>query len=313
VHRHGPHFFRTTSDEIWQFVTRFAKFHPYQHRILTLVDGQLENWPVAASYISRACGTDWQPQSADWPGNFEQAALSLMPESIYEKFVKGYTEKQWGLPAQRLGAGLCRRFDVRHDDNPYLTPKAKHQGIPTHGYSRMMRRMLEGIPVVLNFDYLEDRQAFRAGKLTVVTGPIDEYFNFELGKLAYRSQQRRHTYLPDVDWAQPCAQINNPGEGSHIRDIEWKHIMRPDMASRIHGTVITRETPGTPSRPEHYEYPMPNPQNRELYQQYRQMAQNEPGVIFAGRLGEYCYYDMDQAIERALTIAREIAEHRIAA
>lgn len=306
VHRYGPHLFRTVSDAIWQFLNRFTSFHDYKHQIKSRVDGELENWPIAASYIRRVCGDDWRPETDGVPQNFEEAALSLMPRVIYEKFVKGYTEKQWGVPARSLSAGLCRRFDVRLDDNPYLTPKAKYQGIPAEGYSRMMERMLASIPLVLNFDYLKDREAFQARKLLIFSGPIDEYFNFELGKLAYRGQQRRHTYLADVDWQQPCGQVNDPGEGPHIRDVEWKHIMHPEHAARIRGTLLTRETPWSPDSPEHYEYPFPAEENRRLYEAYRKMAEGESGVLICGRLGEYRYYDMDHAVGRAMTLARRI-------
>ena len=139
VHMYGPHYFRTVSDDIWQFVNRFTRFYPYQHQVKSLVDGRLENWPISGSYIRRVCGARWQPAIANSkPRNFEEAALSLMPCVIYEKFVKRYSEKQWGVRADRLAARLCQRFDVRHDDNPYLTPKAKYQGIPSEGYSKMM-------------------------------------------------------------------------------------------------------------------------------------------------------------------------------
>jgi len=229
-----------------------------------------------------------------------------MPAVVYEKFVKGYTEKQWGTSARHLAAGLCTRFDVRHDDNPYLTPRAKYQGIPTEGYSRLVERMLEGIPVVLNFDYLQDRRAFQARKLQVFTGPIDEYFDCELGRLRYRGQQREHVYLADVERACPVAVINYPGEQPHIREIEWKHMMRPDLADRIRGTVLTRETPGTPESPEDYEYPFPDEVNRRLYERYQAMAGGEPGAAFVGRLGEYRYHDMDHAIGRALSFVRQL-------
>lgn len=307
VHRYGPHLFRTVSDEIWAFVNRFATFHPYQHQIKSLVDGRLENWPIAASYIRQVCGADWRPASAaDAPRNFEEAALALMPELIYEKFVKRYNEKQWGVPAHRLEAALCRRFDVRLDDNPFLTPKAKHQGIPTEGYSKMVERMLAGIPLLLNCDYLQDREAFKTRKLTIFTGPIDEYFQFSLGKLDYRGQKRVHTYHADQDWLQPCGQVNNPGDDPHIRDIEWKHLMRPDYAGRIRGTLLTRETPYSPQSPEDYEYPFPDDRNRRLFEAYQGLARREFGVLICGRLGEYRYYDMDHAIARATTLAKRI-------
>jgi len=328
VHRYGPHFFRTVSDKIWQFVNRFAEFHPYKHRIRSLVDGQMENWPVAGSYIRRLCGTaslaaggtaslaaggtGWKPIRDAKPRNFEEAALALMPEPVYRKLVKGYTEKQWGVPARELAATLCRRFDVREDDNPYLTPNAKYQGIPTEGYSRMMERMLEGIPVMLNFDYLRDRNAFRAKKLLIYTGPIDEFFHFELGKLHYRGQRRMHTYLPNVDGIQPCAQINDPGERPHIRDVEWKHLAPPRATRRLRGTVITRETPFSPDNPEDYEYPFPDETNRQLYERYAAMAAEEPGVAMVGRLAEYRYYDMDHAIGNALSFVGKMKDTRMA-
>lgn len=307
VHRYGPHLFRTNSKAIWEFVTRFATFHPYRHQIRSRVDGALENWPIAASYIRRLCGPDWRPaNSGGKPANFEQAALQLMPRPIYEKFVKPYTEKQWGVPAESLAAGLCKRFDVREDDNPYLTPNHKHQGIPTEGYSTMVERMLAGIPVMLNFDYLRDRDAFQARRLLVFTGPIDEYFRYELGRLAYRGQRREHRYLAEADWVQPCGQVNNPGEGAHIRQIEWKHMMRPDCARRIRGTVVTRETPWTPDAADACEYPFPSEEYRALYQRYRAMAEEDPGLLICGRLGEYQYYDMDHAIGRAMMLAAQI-------
>jgi len=224
MHVHGPHLFRTMSGEIWRFVNRFATFYPYRHRIKTRVDGRLENWPIAASCIRRLCGDDWKPDGSGCipPANFEEAVLAQIPRLVYEKFVKGYTEKHWGVPARSLSAGLCRRFDVRHDDNPYLHPTHKYQGLPTEGYSRMIERMLEGIRVVTNFDYLKDRDLFKPCKLLVFTGVLDEYFAYELGRLAYRGQRRTHTFFPEVNLLQPCAQVNEmetspqPGRG-------WAH------------------------------------------------------------------------------------------
>ncbi|HTU91472.1 MAG TPA: UDP-galactopyranose mutase [Gemmataceae bacterium] len=306
VHRYGPHLFRTVSDEIWRFVNRFADFHPYKHVIKSRVDEQLQNWPIAGSYIRRVCGESWRPEFEGRPSNFEEAALALMPRIIYEKFVKGYSEKQWGVQARTLSAKLCKRFDVRADDDPYLTPHAKYQGIPTEGYSRMMERMLDGIPLVLNFDYLKDREAFKARKKLIFTGPIDEYFDFELGRLHYRGQKRQLTYIAETDWAQPCGQVNSPCEGEHIRDVEWKHMMEPQCAARIRGTLITRETPWSPPSPEHYEYPFPDDRNQDLYEQYRMMAKEYPELLICGRLGEYRYYDMDHAIGRALTISKRL-------
>jgi UDP-galactopyranose mutase len=171
----------------------------------------------------------------------------------------------------------------------------------------MMERMLAGVPLVLNFDYLKDRDTFKARKKLIFTGPIDEYFGFELGKLAYRGQKRSTSYVADVDWKQPCGQVNRPSDEEQIRDIEWKHMLRPDYAARIRGTVLTREVPWTPDSPEHYEYPFPDDKNQELFEQYQMMAKECAGdVLICGRLGEYRYYDMDHAIGRAMTLVKHL-------
>ncbi|HVT89391.1 MAG TPA: FAD-dependent oxidoreductase [Tepidisphaeraceae bacterium] len=314
IGQHGPHYFRTSSDQVWQFINRFSEFHPYSAVVKSKVDGKLENWPIAASYIRRTIGRTWQPQYTGIPNNFEEAALSLMPRAIYEKFVKGYTEKQWGMPAQQLAAHLCRRFDVRADDNPHLTPRAKYQAIPTGGYTAMMQRMLNGIPVELSVDYLADRRAIRPRFLTIYSGPIDQYFNYSLGRLQYRGQKRETSYAPNTEWAQPCGQVNYPAvsEGSKLRTIEWKHMMRADLSAKTRGTVLTTETPYTPTNADEYEYPIPDDANEELYLEYQRLASQEAGTLFCGRLGEYRYYDMDQAIGRAMMLAQRILTKTLA-
>jgi UDP-galactopyranose mutase len=198
VHTYGPHYFRTNNDGLWRFVNRFATFYRYEACIKSHVNGGYENWPIAASYIRRTIGDQWTPAYTGPRTNFEQAALSLMPRPIYELFVKEYNEKQWGVAATALSAELCTRFDIRVDDDPRLMPKHKYQGIPVEGYAKMMARMLDGIPVLLNFDYLEDRTLFTPRVTTIFTGPIDAFFNVSLGKLTYRGQQRTTEYLPDV-------------------------------------------------------------------------------------------------------------------
>ncbi|HEX8618737.1 MAG TPA: UDP-galactopyranose mutase [Thermoanaerobaculia bacterium] len=309
IHTYGPHYFRTTSEEIWAFVNRFATFDPYEAALKSLVDGREENWPIAGSYIRRAVGENWQPEFHGTPENFEEASLSLMPRVIYEKFVKGYSEKQWGVEARTLSAGLAKRFDVREDDEPRLM-RHKYQGIPSEGYAAFTRNLLAGIPVVLNFDYLHNRNVFEARKRLIFTGPVDEFFEFRLGRLKYRGQQRESTYLPDVDYAQGAGQINNPdpGTGAHIRTLEWKQMMPKPFADRIRGTVLTQETPFTPTDPELYEYPFPDDENATLYKRYRELADATAGLLVCGRLGEYRYYDMDQAIGRAMLLGRRLLE-----
>lgn len=307
IHTYGPHYFRTGSEEIWGFVNRFAEFHPYEAIVRSLVDDRPENWPIAASYIRRVLGEAWQPGFSGVPSNFEEASLSMMPSLVYRKFVKGYTEKQWGVPASELSADLARRFEVRMDDEPRLT-RHRHQGIPKDGYAAFMQNLLAGIPVTCHFDYLKNKSIVTARKLLVFTGPIDEFFGYDLGRLRYRGQNREHTYLPDQERVQSCGQVNNPdpANGAHIRTIEWKHMMPPEKAAAIRGTVLTREFTCTPVNADNQEYPFPDEHNRRLHKQYQLRAQSIPRLLVCGRLGEYRYYDMDQAIARAMLLARRI-------
>jgi UDP-galactopyranose mutase len=307
IHTYGPHYFRTSSERIWEFVTRFGEFFKYEPELKSWVDGRYENWPIAASYIRRAIGESWTPEFQGKPANFEEAALALMPRLVYEKFVKGYNEKQWGVPPVTLSAGLIKRFDVREDDEPRLM-RHPHQGIPRDGYAALMRKMLEGIPVLLNCDFKTERHQFTGQKWTVFTGPIDEYFGADLGHLKYRGQKRTHEYLPDADFVQPCGQVNNPDPktGAHIRTLEWKHMMEPAYARRIRGTVLTQEVTVTTTDANDFEYPFPDAGNAKLYEAYRARADAIPRLTICGRLGEYRYYDMDQSIGRAMVLAEPI-------
>lgn len=310
VHTYGPHYFRTGSEKIWQLVNRFSDFYPYVACLKSEVDGRLESWPIAGSYIKRVIGENWSAELGKEVGNFEEACLSMMPRLIYEKFVKGYSEKQWGVPASALDASLAGRFDVRDDDDPRLKTQ-KYQGIPKHGYAALMRNILRDIPVLLHCDYLKNREIFNPDCLTIYTGPIDAYFNYDLGKLGYRGQLREHEYLPDIDCYQECGQVNNPSAetGAHIRTLEWKHMMEKVYADKIRGTLITRETTITPTEEDLYEYPFPDAGNDRLYRQYLERARAIPQLLVCGRLGEYRYYDMDQAIGRALTLAERILSY----
>jgi UDP-galactopyranose mutase len=311
VHTYGPHYFRTNSEAIWAFVSRFATFYRYEARVVSWIDGHHEQWPVSHAYIARLVGDSWAPAFTGEPANFEEASLAMMPRVVYEKFVKGYSEKQWGLSARHLSAALARRFDVRKDDDPHFS-RHRHQGLPMEGYAAFMRRMLDGIPVILNCDFLGERDAFRHAKCLIYTGPIDELFGWRLGRLQYRGQSREDEYVPAAGCVQPCGQVNNPDHaaGPHIRTLEWKHMMPPEYAGRITGTLTTRETTRTPTDPNQYEYPFPDAANQALYQRYRALAHALPNVLVCGRLGEYRYYDMDQAIGRAMQLARQVSASR---
>jgi len=307
VHTYGPHYFRTNSEPVWRFVRRFADFYRYEAVLASFVDDRYERWPVAAEYIRRTVGRDWKPAFTGQPANFEEASLAMMPEAVYRSFVKGYTEKQWGVPAGSLSADLAGRFDVRDDDDLRLK-RQRHQGIPVGGYARFMAAMLDDIPVQVGCDYLEERDSLRWRRGLIFTGPIDEYFGFSLGRLSYRTQERHHTYLPNVAQHQPFGQVNNPDPdaGPHVRTIEWTHMLDEAERSQARGTIITREVPGAPRTPDHYEYPFPDQANKDLYRRYRAAAAAEPGLLVCGRLGEYRYYDMDQAIARAMLLARRL-------
>lgn len=300
---YGPHYFRTSSERVWEFATRFAAFHPYEARVRALVDREFVPWPPQRSYIERLAGKDWKPEFTGTPRNLEEAALSLMPRVVYEKMVKPYNEKQWGKPCTELSAALCKRFDIRDGDDR-LTPNARWQGIPKGGYSAWLANMLVGIDVRTGFDYLRRRDEVQARRHLIFTGPIDEYFGFRLGRLEYRAQRREHQHiqLHSGSVFQPAAQINNPQHegGEHIRTIDWGWIMPERMWGRA---LLTRETPYTPTDPDAYEYPFPDEANDRLRAAYRELARAEERVTFAGRLGRGAYLDMDQAIGAAMKLA----------
>jgi len=308
VHSYGPHYFRTSNKKVWEFVGRFATFEPFTAQIKVRLGSELENWPISGSYIRREIGAEWKPGYDGPVGNFEQAALSVMPRRIFERFIKEYTEKQWGKPADELSSALFSRINIHHDDDPRLKPKATYQGIPTNGYTDLVAQLLKDIPIALGFDFLENRQVYAPRCKTVFTGPIDEFFDFELGSLDYRGQKREVTYLPDTDLHQPCVQVNEPlhAGGEHIRTIEWKHLPSGDNKRPSKGTVLTRETPFSPRDSNDFEYPFPDKTNRKLYERYRERAELLADVLICGRLGEYRYMDMDQAIARALWQAEKL-------
>jgi UDP-galactopyranose mutase len=307
IHTYGPHYFRTGNERIWSFVNRFSAFYKYEAVLKTYVDGQYENWPIAGSYIRRSVGEKWKPTFEGSPRNFEEACLAMMPQLVYERFVRGYTEKQWGVPAHSLSAGLAKRFDVREDDEARLV-RHKHQGIPMQGYTEFMRSLLAGIPLFLNVDFLTVKESVTARKCLVFTGPVDEFFDYDLGRLQYRGQRREESFVPDVDYCLPCGQVNNPdpANGLHIRTLEWKHMLKPEAAACIRGTVLTREIPISPTDPDGYEYPFPDDKNALLYKKYKERVQSIPHLLVCGRLGEYRYYDMDQAIGRAMMLGERI-------
>lgn len=309
IHKYGPHYFRCGSEKIWRFVNRFAGFYEWSAVIASRVDGTYLNWPVQQSVIERVAGTTWNLFKGE-PRNFEEACLSRMPVPVYELLIKGYTEKQWGVRCVDLDSQLAARITVhKANTTPALTPDRRWNALPVGGYTELVRSMLDGIPVMTGYDYLANRHRVIANKLLVFTGPIDEFFGYKYGRLKYRAQLRSVEYLPHIEQYQPYVQVNYPhAQESRIRTIEWKHLMREHDRKRVQGTVVTHETPFTPDDPYDYEYPFPDVTNQTLFRRYRKDADGLANVVICGRLGEYRYYDMDQAIGRAMGLASAILE-----
>jgi UDP-galactopyranose mutase len=314
LHTYGPHYFRCSSPRIWEFVNRFSGFYRYEATVKSMVGGRYENWPVGAGLFDQFFG--WQnSRPAATPTNFEEACLQKMPRPVYEAFVMGYTRRQWGVDPRQLDPGLADRIRVNADHERTLTPQRIYQGLPTEGYYGLMANMVEGIPCVLGIDYLKNRSAYKIRKALIFTGPIDEYFNFDAGRLGYRSLKRVHTFLPGSEWFQPCGQVNHPDASDHgaLRTLEWKHLMPKDQRQRIRGTLITREYPFTPEDPDRFEYPMPTARQAQLYRHYRRRAQATPRLVVCGRLGAYRYLDMDTAIDLAMRLAERLLSHDLVA
>ncbi len=313
IHSYGPHYFRCTNPRIWEFVNRFADFYAYRATVKSLVKGRYENWPVCQALAGSVNG-----YARAWPGeprNFEEACLRMMPRPVYEAYVAGYTRRQWGIEPRLLEAKLANRIRINADHQRELTPHYAYQGLPRTGYAEFTAKLVAGVPCRLGVDYLKVRSEYTARKALVFTGSLDEFFEFDQGRLAYRRQERKHEFFSELKWYQPCGQINHPAaqDSEPLRTVEWKHLMPAEQRAQIRGTIVTSEYPVTAEEPDHFEYPVPTARNKWLYRQYRQRARVVPKLIVCGRLGEFCYLDMDQSIERACVIARSLGiRHQVA-
>ena len=315
VHKYGAHIFHTNDHRVWEYVNRFATFNRYTNSPMANYHGELYSlpfnmltfnkmWGVVTPDEAKAKIEEQRRESGICePQNLEEQAISLVGKDIYEKLVKGYTEKQWGRPCHALPAFIIKRLPVRFTyDNNYFN--ALYQGIPTDGYTAMVEKMLEGIEVRLGVDYLENRDTYsKIAAKTVYTGAIDAYFGYCFGALNYRSI-RFETEVLDTDNYQGNAVINyTDAETPYTRIIEHKHFVFGTQK----GTVISREysQEWTPEIEPYY--PVNNEANNALYEKYRALAEKEEKVIFGGRLGQYRYYDMDAVILSALdTAEREL-------
>ena len=308
VHVYGAHIFHTNSRPVWQYVNRFAEFNRFTNSPVANYRGELYSLPFNMYTFNRMWGVITPQQAQEkiaqqrraagitQPRNLEEQAISLVGVDIYEKLVKGYTEKQWGRPCSELPAFIIRRLPVRFTfDNNYFN--ALYQGIPLGGYTTMVEKMLAGVEVRLGVDYLKDREALNALAETVVyTGPIDAYFDNCLGTLEYRCV-RFETEVLDMPNFQGNAAVNyTDRETPWTRIIEHKWFEPHDQSK----TVISREFSSEWKPGEEPYYPVNDEKNTALYEKYRALAEGEKNVIFGGRLGQYRYYDMDAVIASAL-------------
>lgn len=301
---HGPHYFRTSSPRIRRFAERFASFYPFAARIMSEVGGQFFRWPLHREDAARlGLGDGGAVAHEGAPTNFEAAMLARVPPAFYDAFIGAYTRKQWGVDPAKLEPGLARRIEIRDDGDERLS-KARFQGLPRGGYSAWVENMLAGIEVRLSTDFHAVAGEVGWRRHLIYTGPIDRFFDFALGRLPYRAQERTTEFLPGATRIYPCGQINvpSPRDGRHIRTIEWKHMMEPSTAPAT-GTLLTHEVPVDAIDWRQAEYPFPAAAARTLFKRYAALARRRRDILICGRLGEYRYLDMDQAMGRAMVLA----------
>lgn len=320
VHKYGAHIFHTNNKEVWDYVNRFSVFNRFTNSPVANYKGELFSLPFNMYTFNKMWGVvtpeeaaakiEEQRQAAGItePKNLEEQAISLVGTDIYEKLIKGYTQKQWGRPCDQLPAFIIKRLPVRLTfDNNYFN--ALYQGIPVGGYTKMVEQMLDGIDVKTGVDYLADKDNWDAqAKKVVYTGPIDAYFNYSLGNLEYRSV-RFETELLDKPNFQGNAAVNyTDAETPWTRIIEhkWFEFGKDENGEDLPKTVISREYSSEWKPGDEPYYPVNDEKNGKLYEAYKVLAEKEENVVFGGRLGEYKYYDMDQVIAVALAKAKEL-------
>lgn len=316
-HKYGAHIFHTNNTEVWNYVNRFATFNRFTNSPVANYKGELYSMPFNMYTFNKMWGVVTPEEAAakieeqkkeitGEPQNLEEQAISLVGRDIYEKLVKGYTEKQWGRDCKELPAFIIRRLPVRLTfDNNYFN--ALYQGIPIGGYTKLVENLLEGIEVRLNEDYLEDKEKWNAmAEKVVYTGAIDAYFDYALGNLEYRSVRFENEIL-DVPNFQGNAAVNyTDRETPWTRIIEhkWFEFGKDENGNDLPKTIISKEYSSEWKPGDEPYYPVNDKKNGELYQKYKALAEKEENIIFGGRLGEYKYYDMDAVIASALECTR---------
>lgn len=314
VHKYGAHIFHTSNKKVWEYINQFAEFNNYINSPVAIYKDELYNLPFNMNTFSKMWGIKTPKEAKEKiaqqvaetgitePKNLEEQGLSLVGRDVFEKLVKGYTEKQWGRDCKDLPAFIIKRLPVRFTyDNNYFNDR--YQGIPVGGYTKIVEKMLEGTEVLLNADFFEfkKKNPDLADKI-VFTGMIDEYFDYRLGALEYRSV-RFETEVLDCDNYQGNAVVNyTEREVPYTRIIEHKHFEFGQQEK----TVISREYSSEWTVGMEPYYPVNNEQNNQLFEQYKELAAKEENVIFGGRLGDYKYYDMDKVIEAALAAVEKL-------
>jgi len=313
IHRYGPHIFHTNSREVFEYLSQFTQWRQYQHRVLASVDGQLLPIPINLDTINQYYGlnlTSFQveeflatlAEKREQIRTSEDVVVSRVGKELYEKFFRNYTRKQWGLDPSELDASVTARVPIRTNrDDRYFADA--YQAMPLHGYTRMFENMLDhpNIKIMLNTDY-RDIERIIPYKEMIYTGPVDEYFDFRHGKLPYRSLEFKHETI-DREVYQSAPVVNYPNDYLYTRITEFKYLTGQEHRK----TSIVYEFPRAEGDPY---YPVPRPENAELYVKYKSLADQTPGVHFVGRLATYKYYNMDQVVAQALTTYKKITGAR---
>ena len=318
-HKYGAHIFHTNDTGVWNYITQFATFNRFTNSPVANYKGELYSMPFNMYTFNKMWGVVTPEEAAEKieeqkseitgePKNLEEQAISLVGRDIYEKLVKGYTEKQWGRDCKELPAFIIKRLPVRLTfDNNYFN--ALYQGIPVDGYTKMVENMLDGIEVRLNVDFLKEREKYEAlADRIIYTGAIDAYFDYALGNLEYRSVRFENEVL-DIPNFQGNAAVNyTDRETPWTRIIEhkWFEFGKDEAGNDLPKTVISKEYSSEWKPGDEPYYPVNDEKNNKLYQEYKKMSEKEEKVIFGGRLGEYKYYDMDVTIRSALNLAESL-------
>ena len=318
VHKYGAHIFHTNNKEVWDYFTSFVDFNRFTNSPVANYKGELYSMPFNMYTFNKMWGVVTPEEAAakieeqkkeitGEPKNLEEQAISLVGRDIYEKLVKGYTEKQWGRDCKDLPAFIIKRLPVRLTfDNNYFN--ALYQGIPIGGYTKLIEKMLEGIEVRLNVDYLENKEELdKLAEKVIYTGPIDAYFDYKLGTLEYRSVRFENEILDKPNFQGNAAVNYTDRETPWTRIIEhkWFEFGKDENGNDLPKTVISREYSSEWKLGDEPYYPVNDAKNSALYEQYKALAEAEDNVIFGGRLGEYKYYDMDKTVEVALAAAKK--------